>query len=277
MAFRLGNHSIDEILYGVAQDFSDNLLYALDQLSSASIEISAESNEITDKMGNVVRVSYRSKSGTLNATNAFLHPAIMSAAAGSDIEVASATNKIQMPRIVSISAGETIDASDAITGTIHVMGMYGNGANGVELTQSTSAVVDQTYKLEDGKLTVPAAGDDAPTYYIVRYEREVSSGMKIANTSDKFPNTVRLTLFCSYVDPCSDTLKSCYVYLPSFMADPSITINLDSENQEMDYSGTLQTDYCGKGGQKLLYVIYYPDEDVTVVATTTESTENDGE
>lgn len=267
MAFRLGNHSIDEILYAMAQNFDGDLLYTLDQLSSASIEISAESNEITDKKGNVVRVSYRSKSGTFNATNAFLHPAIMSAAAGSDIEVATATAAIEMPKMLTLAAGGTVSVADAKSGTIHVMGMYGNGANGVELTESTAAVVDETYKLDGTDLTVPASGTDAPTYYIIRYDRDVTSGIKIANMADKFPNTVHLTLLCSYVDPCSDTLKPCYVYIPSFMADPSVTINLDAENQEMDYNGTLQIDYCGEGGKKLLYVIYYPDEDLTVVAT----------
>jgi hypothetical protein len=37
MAFRLGNFNIDEILYGVAQNYSDELLYTVDQLSSAQI------------------------------------------------------------------------------------------------------------------------------------------------------------------------------------------------------------------------------------------------
>ena len=271
MAFRLGNHAIDEVIYGIAQDFSDNLLYTLDQLSSASIEITAESTDITDKKGNVIRTTYKSKSGTLNATNALLHPAILAAAAGSGIETATSASKIEMPRIFSLAAGATIDASDAKTGTIHVMGMYGNGANGVELTQSTTAVVDESFAYVDGNLTVPAAATDAPTYYIVRYDRDVESGIKISNYADKFPNTVRLNLLCSYVDPCDDELKSCIVYIPSFMADPSVTINLDSENQELTYSGKLQIDYCSEGGQKLLYVIYYPDENVTVVGTGTDT------
>ena len=80
--FRLGNFNIDEIIQGAAEDFSGNLLYTLDQLSSASIEISSESQDITDKNGNIVRTIYKSKQGTFNATNAFLHPQIMNAASG---------------------------------------------------------------------------------------------------------------------------------------------------------------------------------------------------
>ena len=264
-------HAIDEVIYGIASDFNDKLLYTLDQLSSASIEISAESTEITDKRGNVIRTTYRSKSGTFNATNALLHPAIMAAASGSGIEVATETAAIEMPRILSIAAGATIDADDAKEGTIHVMGMFGNGANDVELTQSTSAVAGETFAYVDGKITVPDAGDNLPTYYVIRYDRDRTTGIKISNYADKFPNTVHLNLLCSYVDPCSDELKSCIVYIPSFMADPSTTINLDSENQEMDYNGTLQVSYC-EGAGKLLYVIYYPDENVTVVATGEDTT-----
>ena len=51
MAFRLGNFSIDEILEAVAENFEGEVLYSLDQLQSASIEITSESTDITDKKG----------------------------------------------------------------------------------------------------------------------------------------------------------------------------------------------------------------------------------
>ena len=59
MAFKLGNFSVDEVLFGTAQDFDGNMLYVLDQLSSASIEISAESTDITDKKGNIITGVYQ--------------------------------------------------------------------------------------------------------------------------------------------------------------------------------------------------------------------------
>ena len=95
MAFKLGNHNIDEILFGSAQNSDNDLLYTLDQLSSASIEISAESTDFTDKNGNIVRTVYSSKTGTFNSTNAFLHPAILNASSGSDVQIASAASAIK--------------------------------------------------------------------------------------------------------------------------------------------------------------------------------------
>ena len=84
-------------------------------------------------------------------------------------------------------------------------------------------------------------------------------GSHIPNTADKFPKTISLTLYCSYVDPCDDTLKACYVVLPSFQPSPETTISLSSDQQEMDFNGNIQVDYCG--GDKLLYAIYFPDEE----------------
>ena len=45
------NFSIDEILQGVAENFEGEILYSLDQLQSASIEITSESTDIVDKKG----------------------------------------------------------------------------------------------------------------------------------------------------------------------------------------------------------------------------------
>ena len=276
MAFRLGNFNIDEILYGTAQNFKDELLYTLDQLSSASIEISAESVDITDKKGNVVRTVYTSKTGTFTATNAFLPPALMIAASGSDIENASDDAPIEMPKIEILTAGATATLADVVEGTVKVIGLYGNGSNGKALTQSTDADYEAgTFGYANGKVTVPAAGDDLPIQYLVKYQRTVTSGMKLVNTADKFPSTVRLTLYCSYIDPCDDDLKPCYVYIPSFMADPSVTISLDRETQEMDFNGTLQMDYCGT--EKNLYFIYFPDEDIVVSGTVTDSEEEEND
>lgn len=275
MAFKLGNFSIDEILFGTAQNFEGDLLYTLDQLKSASIEISAESNEIVDKKGNVVRNVFKSKSGTFNSTNAFLHPNVMNAGSGSDIEIAGSTTK--MPKMVAVPAGGKIDITDYEDGTLHVVGLYGSGANTDELTESegdTPSLAQNTYVIatENAKkiLSVPPAEEtgfegEAPVQYVVRYDRVKNSGYVLKNSANDKPKAIRLTLYCSYVDPCDDDLKPCYVYIPSFMPDANMTISLDSESQELDYNGTMQLSYCS--ADKVLYYIYFPDEDIITTGT----------
>ena len=59
-------HTIDEILEAVATSFDESTLYyTVDQLSNASIAITSDPREITDKKGNIVRRIYTSKNGEL--------------------------------------------------------------------------------------------------------------------------------------------------------------------------------------------------------------------
>lgn len=266
MAFSLGNFSIDEILYGVAENFDGDLLYTMDQLSSASIEISSDSTDITDKNGNVVRTIYKSKTGTFSATNAFLHPQIMNAASGSDIKKASAEAAINMPRIDVIAAGGSLILDEGVDAdSIAVIGLYGSGANSEQLTKatgSTPAKGQYAYDTATRTIKVPAQATGEPVKYLVKYERSAKDGWMLTNAANNFPATVKLTLFCSYVDPCDDDLRPAYVVLPSFQASPETTISLSADEQEMDFSGSMQIDFCA--AEQALYYIYLPTENVVV-------------
>lgn len=275
MAFVLGNFNIDEIIRAAAESFTGTLLYTLDQLNSASIEITSDSTEITDKHGNTVRTIYKTKKGTFNATSAFMTPAILNNASGSTIQKASSSAPINMPKFLLIGAGSTAVTLDAGVddSTIKVMALFGSGANGESLTKITTGTpaYDETqgtytylYDSTEKKITIPAGGTGKPTQYFVMYTRSETAGYKMENTADKFPDTVKLTLYCSYVDPCDGALKACYVVLPSFTASPETTINLNADEQEMSFSGNLNVDYCATS--PVLYYIYFPDENAVKTA-----------
>lgn len=256
MAFKLGNFSIDEILFGVAEQ-NNKVLFTLDQLQSASIEVSADSTDFTDKNGNVWRRSYRAKQGTFNATNAMLHYQILSLASGTNPEFATAAKPIQMPKIVQLKPGQKADVSDAKTGSIQMIGVYGDGGNEEAKTAEEIAAM-----ISGDVLTAPAAVDEGPTSYVVIYERDSEKGVKIMNSADDFPSTYKLTLFCSYAPLCNEdgNLQAAYVVFPNFQPDPNQTISLDRETQEIDFNGTLNVDYCGT--DKVLYIIYIPGEGI---------------
>lgn len=271
MAFQLGNYAVKEIIYGVAQDFNTgDILYTLDQLTNASIEVSSDPTEITDKRGNIIRQIYNNKTATLTAQSALASPVLLNSQSGAPMEIAgTGANAIKMPKIVTVAPGATIKASDAMEPSIRVMGLYNNGANGKTLEKGTSAVVDQTFAFDPdtGNLTVPTkSADSDPDLYIVKYDRNVQSGLKMSNYADRFPDTVRLTLYVAIMDPCQGAYRAAYLYLPSFTPDPSVTIGFDSESQEIDYNGSVNLDFCGT--EKLLYTVYFPDEDAVINGVT---------
>ena len=279
MAIKLGNFSIDEILYGVGRDFSGNILYTLDQLQNASIEITSESSDIVDKKGNIVRRIYKSKQGTVNAENAFLNPLIMNNASGSDIKVATATAPIDMPKIQLIGAGSaavTLDAGIDAT-SLKVIALFANGINGEALTKITTGTPEYDeststytylYDAETKKLTIPASGTGKPLSYFVMYKRSRTEGFKMENLANKFPAAQDLTFYCSYIDPCNDEPRACYVNIPSFSPSPETTLSFNADEQTMQFNGNINVNYCA--ADPVLFIIYIPQENVikTAVVTT---------
>lgn len=280
MAIKLGNIAIDEILYGISRDFSGNILYTLDQLQNASIEITSESSDITDKKGNIVRRIYKSKQGTVNAENAFLNPMIMNNASGSDIKVATSSAPINMPRIELIGAGSnayTLDANvDA--STIKVKALFANGINGEDLTKITTGdpAYDEStstytylYDATNKKITVPASGEGKPLSYFVMYTRSRTEGFKMDNLANKFPSAQDLTFYCSYIDPCNDTPRACYVNIPSFSPSPETTVSFNADEQSQSFSGNINVNYCAT--DPVLYTIFFPLENAVTTAVVVNS------
>ena len=123
--------------------------------------------------------------------------------------------------------------------------------------RGTSASATEFGLTAEGKFTPPT--DTNETRYIVKYNRTVSDGLAVYNKADKFPGTVKLTLKALCVDPCeADTLRACYIVLPSFQVSPEVSISLQTDAQA-DYKGDLQVAYCT--GNKTLYEFYMAADD----------------
>ena len=249
MAFKLDDLIIDRIQYGVAEDFSGNLLYTLTQLNNATINITATSRDINDARGTLVKRFWDGKTGEFTATNAMLNLNVLGEASGEGKKLAT----------ITVQANTTATLKDFQTGTVKVYGLGTNGTMLDEYTVSSGNADETHYGLTSaGVLTPPT--DSQVSQYIVKYNRTVSSGVMIANNADKFPRTVKLTLKALAVDPCSaDTLQAIYIVLPSFQVSPEVEINIGSDTQELNYNGALQVDYCSTN--KALYYIYVAEDD----------------
>lgn len=207
MAFKLGDLIIDRISMGYAEKFDGTPLYVLTQLSEASIEISAESRDAVDKDGTLIKRFWNAKTGEFTATNAMLNLNVMAAQSGNEANIATADNVIVMPKIITVKSGTTVDLDGFVTGnriTVNALGT--NGAMGKAYTQGTAASATE-FGLTGTRFTPPT--DTAESQYVVKFDRQVTEGVDILNSADKFPATVRLTLKGLCVDPCeADTLRA---------------------------------------------------------------------
>ena len=257
MAFKLGDVIIDRIQYGLAEDFDGNPLYVLSQLTEATINIAAESKEAKDKDGTLVKKFWRGKTGTFEAKNAMLNVNVVGSSSGEDPSFASSGNTIIMPKIITVNAGQTATLTGFVEGTVTVNAYGANGTMGTSYTKGTTASASEFALTADGKLTPPTDANEVR--YIVKYDRKVENGVAVYNKADQFPGTVKLTLKALCVDPCeADTLRACYIVLPSFQVSPEVSINLQTDSQ-LDYKGDLQVAYCNL--DKTLYEFYLAAED----------------
>lgn len=258
MAFSMDGIVIDRIQYGIAEDFSGKVLYTLTQLADAEISISAESKEARDATGTLIKKFYTGKSGTFTANNAVLDFNILAEATGTAKEVASANQKITMPGIKTVPAGtKTVTLPGVKAETVSVVGIAGNGTMIATYTKDTAAA-ENSFSITGEVLSLPTSVE--ANEFVVKYDREISSGIKVVNKADEFPRTIKLTLKALAVDVCSpDVLRSVYIELPSFQVSPETSLSLTTDAQ-LQYSGDLQVSYCGTEG-KVLYNIYFAEED----------------
>ncbi len=139
MSFQLGTDLIvDRLLFGYGAKSNGTPLYVLTQLQDTTINISADSKDITDKDGNLVYRKYTGKTGEVSAVNAYMNLKIIETLSATDAEVASEAKGVVMPMITTVKAGEALDITNYVSNTVAVNGLSANGAIGKEYTLGSS-------------------------------------------------------------------------------------------------------------------------------------------
>ena len=265
MAFKLGDLVVDRIVLGVGEDHEANLLYTLTTLQEGTIDISADSVDATDGTGAVIKTFYRAKTGEFTATNSTISLPILEQTSGSKAQLAE-TEAFAMPRILTTSKPNNIELvginDSGASAEIKVYAINKNGTLGAEYALSTGTATAGQYVVTAGspsKLTITPNTDDV--MWVIKHKRNATqNAMRIVNRSDAFAKSHKLTLKVLIVDPCeTDTVLAAYVVFPNFQPSPEVSIGFSTDST-LDFSGILQTSYCGV--EKVLYEIYVAQDDV---------------
>lgn len=269
MAFKLGDVIVDRLQFGYGAKANGTALYALTQLKEASIDITADSTDITDKDGNLVYRKYSGKKGEVTAQNAFINLAVIETLSATDAEIATEDNGVVMPIITTVEAGKTLDITNFVEGSVVVNALSTKGSMGNEYTLGSTASATEfaiaTVDADPDAGTPASATLTPPTdaeevQYIVKYKKTVYSGAKITNSGDKFPTSHELFFKALVIDPCDkESLRAAIVYIPSFIPSPEFSLALQGgDSQTMDYKGAIMLDTCS--ANKELFSIYFIDE-----------------
>ena len=259
MAFKLGDVIIDRLQFGYGA-LGDKALYALTQLSEATIDITADSTDIKDKDGNLVYRKYSGKTGEITATNAFLNLAIAEIISANDAEVASDTKTIVMPIFKIVKAGETLDVADAVEGSFVVNALSANGSLGVAYTLGSAASTTE-FSVASDVFTPPT--DTAETQYLVKYKKNVKSGARVVISGDKYPTAHELYFKALAVDKCNVNggYRGVIIHIPSFIPSPEVSLALQGgDSQTMEYKGAILTDTCS-ASQEMVEIFFVDEEE----------------
>lgn len=263
MGFKLGDVIVDRLQFGYGAKPSGTPLYALTQLQEATIDITADSIDVTDKDGNLLYRKYTGKKGDVNAVHALLNLAVVEVLAATDAEIASTGNEIIMPMIKLVNAGETLDITDYVDGTVVVNALSPKGGMGKEAFTVGSDVSDTEFKIAtvEGKSTLTPPTADGEIQYIVKYKKKVASGAKITVSATKFPKSHELFFKALVVDKCDqDAFRAVIIHIPSFMPSPEFSLALQGgDSQTMDFKGSMMVNACSTDQE--LFSIYYVDEE----------------
>lgn len=269
MAFKLGDVIVDRLQFGYGAKSNGAPLYALTQLNNATIDITADSIDITDKDGNLVYRKYTGKKGEVTATNAFMNLAIVEALSATDAEIATEGNGIVMPMIQIVDAGKTLDITGYVEGSVVVNALSTKGSMGKEEFKLGSSATTTEFAIKHTEesggipasdvLTPPTA--EGEVQYIVKFKKTVHSGAKITNSGNKFPKAHELFFKALVVDKCdTETLKAAIIHIPAFMPSPEFSLALQGgDSQTMDYKGAMMLNACSTNQE--LFSIYYIDEE----------------
>ena len=259
--FKIDNYVIDRVLRAYLLDNDDNLIGYLDQLTDTSIEMSAETTDVTDARGVLITRFYRAKSATMSSSNALFNFAVAGLVTGSEMVYATDTDTFTMPMSTVVLAGKTVTLDGVVDGSVKVYGLTASGTATKEYAKGSAASATEWAITSAGVLTPPSAADE--TQYFVFYEKTVKSGQKFVNKADEFPKSVKIRIEVIGYDVCATTSQTPQLMViagDNFQLSTDTTLQIGSEDQSISFSGEFASSYCSV--DKELFSIYMcEDED----------------
>lgn len=262
--FKVDNYVIDRVLRGYLLNDNDEVLGYLDQLTDVTINMNAETRDITDARGVLIKRFYQAKEASLEASNALFNFNVAGLALGSEAITADATAStpvtFQMRKSLVVKAGTTATITGIVSGSLKVYGLTTSGSLTKEYAADTTADATHYAITSAGVLTPPTATDE--TQYFVYYKKTVTSGMQFINKADEFPRAVKLVLEVAGYDVCHTTADEPLLMViegDNFQISPETSIQIGNEDQSINFSGSFASDYCG--ADKSLFSISIEDDD----------------
>lgn len=241
----MNNFVIDRVLRAVGKSKDGDVLFAINQVTNPSLNVTSETAEAVDALGAKIAVFNRAKNCEFSAENALFDMALMAQQAGSESGVIRGAVKA-VPAFDPMEDGKlahTPLSADAVK----MYELNGDGSFGKEIAVSADAGADGGYVLgADNAVTLPEGKK-----CIAVYEYDATEAIAIVNSATEFPKACELILEILGCDVCNqEELIYAYLIFPNFKLSPDFDWSMATDGHH-PFSGTAMQNYCDE--KKELY------------------------
>lgn len=241
----MNNFVIDRVIRAVGKSKDGDVLFAINQVTNPSLNVTSETAEAVDALGSKIAVFNRAKNCEFSAENALFDMALMAQQAGSETGVTRGAVKA-VPAFDTMEEGKLAHTPLSADG-VKIYELNGDGTFGQEIVASADGGTDGGYVLGAGNVVTLPEGKK----YIAVYEYDATEAIAIVNSATEFPKACELILEILGCDVCNqEELIYAYLIFPNFKLSPDFDWSMATDGNH-PFSGTAMQNYCDE--KKELY------------------------
>lgn len=272
MAFNVNEMLIDRVRYVTAHDIeTDEQLFMLSELEDASLNTSAEGEDITDAVGALITTIYRSKQAEFSATNSLFSLNLAAAQFGAEKEVATDEKKIvdYTYEMLEIENGKVtlkhepvmvkvvVDGEEKEVSSVKYIYAVENGVASTSYKAGVAAS-DTEFLISGKEITVPTG---LTGKVFVEYQYESTNAVRVVNKASEFPKVCSAIIYVIFRDVCTEELIAGKILCKKCKLDPSsVEIALTSTGKH-PFTFKIQKDFCSSEDELFTFIVSDEDED----------------
>lgn len=258
MAFDINNFLIDRIRRGTMfSDTTGEALWSITQIRDASLNMSSETADVTDALGNTITQFDRSKNAEFSGTNALWDLGLSAAQFGSEKKIAGTDNKIVTPAYEQLAVnGSTVTLKNTPVGVTgaeikYIYALNGDSTLGKKYPIAPSATAE-AFSLNGKTITLPTSVKSGNI--AVFYDYEAENAIMLQNNASEFPKAGKFVLEVIGKDTCDKTATYvAYIVFPNAKLKTDNDLSFTSDGGHA-FSMQMMQDYCDL--EKRLFNIY---------------------
>ena len=254
MAFDIRNFVIDRPVMGAFTRLGRNI-WMLSDIQDATLNMTQESQDKTDAIGNVIAQFDRAKTATFSAASGFFELDLLAEQVGSERKVASADNKIvaRFMGTVAIEDGKnTVTLEHTPLNPIVEINVLEKGQQLGKAYAAAESASATAFSQDGAVITLPTSVTSGEIFLI--YDYETDEAVEIVNEAGKYTMPGEFTLKVLGIDKCNPEIQILGYLIfgnAKLSGNTDVTFNTDMTH---GFEISANTDYC-EGGRLWRLVI----------------------